>query len=593
MSTMKAILGVGCALTVSAGAFGQGGQGREQGTYDDSITRIEHAISAYLNVDEIKNILSPGEYSEWPLSLKTGQVVIAKTGQVVIAEARSDAFDPALEIVDSGGKVLISNDDRYPGDQRPLLLWRCAQDGAYKLRAMCFHDRSGGQFFLRYKVYDEIDLEVGKVAEKACSGPTDFLCRITMKGGDVRRLTFETPNEEYAEPTIGATISSTGLPDIDLARPFDAAVTNSLMAPVDGDYYVLALDRRSGNCKMRIGLQAVTPATLAAQKGQMIGSAKTGMPAVWALPVKAGQVLEARACNLDPDCRLIVGEKPDISKFDISKNEKNPFFPKSKEQQPSQGPAIVSLPARARDQRIAVFVAERDTTLWVATDGQGPAKKQYTVSVIVAPRSCVDGQDLKGQLRIGNTDYWAFEAKSGDVMAFNTSATNFAERTVVLDPNLAIVWSGEAGPDQAAMSWNYVVSTPGRYLVAISALGNGGGGSYSLLRRVFPAKEFAIGSPASGQIDVGGPVQVWKFAAKPGQPLLIHWKSSNPSYSLAMRNDLGEDVFPAVTRVDNQSEFSILTVNKPSSFLVVLVPNGTPATYSIELSHLPGYAKGG
>ncbi|MEQ1936304.1 MAG: hypothetical protein ABL962_20810, partial [Fimbriimonadaceae bacterium] len=93
-----------CATAVSqggggfgggAGAFqgGQGGrgQGNRQQEYDRSTQAIENRINSYLTTEEIKNILTPGEYSEWPMKLKAGQVVIA--------EARSDAFDPALEVV--------------------------------------------------------------------------------------------------------------------------------------------------------------------------------------------------------------------------------------------------------------------------------------------------------------------------------------------------------------------------------------------------------------------------------------------------------------------------------------------------------------
>src|SRR5260370_128290 len=82
--------------------------------------------------------LPPGEYCEWILKLKPGQIVFA--------EAHSEAFDAALEIVGEDKKVLASNDDRFPGDQSPLLCWRCEKEGSYALHVRCFHDKSGGQF---------------------------------------------------------------------------------------------------------------------------------------------------------------------------------------------------------------------------------------------------------------------------------------------------------------------------------------------------------------------------------------------------------------------------------------------------------------
>ena len=142
------MIALSCAL--AAAAFGgQGGQSRNMREMDGSANSIEQGISVYLNGEEIKTILSPGEFCEWTLNMKVGQVVVG--------EARSDAFDPALEVVDHANKVVAQNDDRYPGDQRPLLFWRCDQEGIYALHLRCFHDKSGGQAFVRFKVYNSVD----------------------------------------------------------------------------------------------------------------------------------------------------------------------------------------------------------------------------------------------------------------------------------------------------------------------------------------------------------------------------------------------------------------------------------------------------
>ena len=56
-----------------------------QQPYDTSADAIEQRLHQYLKGPEVKNILTPGEYSEWPLTLKAGQVVIS--------EARSPLAD--------------------------------------------------------------------------------------------------------------------------------------------------------------------------------------------------------------------------------------------------------------------------------------------------------------------------------------------------------------------------------------------------------------------------------------------------------------------------------------------------------------------
>src|ERR1700722_3148256 len=114
------------AAALAAICPAQGGQNNDLRDAGGRIRAIEDLLSRYLNGDEIRSVLSPGEFSSFPLNLKAGEIVVS--------EARSDAFDPALEIVDDKNKVVAYNDDRYPGDQRPLLFWRCDHDGAYALR---------------------------------------------------------------------------------------------------------------------------------------------------------------------------------------------------------------------------------------------------------------------------------------------------------------------------------------------------------------------------------------------------------------------------------------------------------------------------
>jgi hypothetical protein len=584
---VSALLSAALVLAQQGGAGGGGPQGRgggaQQEQYDGSVYAIERAISTYLDGNEIKNILTPGEYSEWTLPLKAGQVVIA--------EARSEAFDPALEIVDGAAKVLASNDDRYPGDQRPLLLWRCEVAGTYAIRARSFQNKAGGQFFLRFRTYDSVDAGSEAVIESTVKNDGAFLIRVPMKAGQIKQIYFELPNpEKYMRPSLGITISPIGLPDIGLSRSLNPIVSDVVMAPVDGNYYVVANPGGWGGTLVRIGTREITPSPLTAAGETRSAKAPNNAPRVWTLSVKKGEVLEVSTPELDVNSRLVLAEEPDISKFDLKKPETNPFFPHTAGNPQEEMPAFMLLPSRSRDGRILVFAALRDAKLWVGTNAAGEKDKHFTLTVKPAPKELPEAAPSGNKLRIGNTDYWAFEAKVGDVMTFNSTATGFAEDIVFLDPDFAQIRHWQAQPDQMSTSWNHIVSKPGRHLVAISSIGGGGGGDYSLARKVFRPKEFGKGTPARGTMEAGQ-VQVWKFTAKPEEPLLIRWNSSDWNYSIAIRNEMGHDVGLPLTHVDEKNRFGILKVQKPTTFLIVLIPGASKAQYSIELNDLPGYGK--
>lgn len=554
--------------------------GPAQDRYNALVGNIDGQIGAYLNGEEIKNILTPGEFSEWPLKLKAGQVVIA--------EARSDAFDPALEVVDSTGKVMDSNDDRYPGDQRPLLLWRCQTDGAYHLRVRCFLNKAGGQFFVRFNIYDTLDLKPDAMSEASWDKPTSFLLHLQMKAGDIRQIVRERPNGEYINADWSNAISPTGLPDINLTRPLDGALPNAIMAAVPGDYYVLANYSGGGKHKIRVGLRTISAEPLKDENGVLVGSAQAGKGALWTVAVKKGQLLEVAVPALNLNAAIVASRVPDISKYDLSKPETNPFTPEAAPKERSKEP-YVEMPARARDFRRNVFLITQDATLWLATNGAGPEGKPYTLEVKPAAKPLPGPESAK--LRIGNTDYWSFQGSVGDALSFKTAAVDFAENVVVFDPDMNNIYSTEADPDQDSLAWNLTAVKSGRYTIAVSSIGDGGGGTYSIDRKVTPAKEFAIGDPATGEMTKDGQLQVWKFSVKPDEPVLMRWKSTEWNYSISVHDNRGRDFNLRLTAVDGNTKFGIIKVAEPTSILIVLNTKGN-AKYSIDLSDLPGYGKG-
>lgn len=558
---------------------GQGGGGR-QNQYDRSVAGIEAAIARYLDSDEIKNILTPGEYSEWPLTMKEGQVVIA--------EARSDAFDPALEVVDGKGNVLATNDDRYPGDQRPLLLWRCEKAGSYSLRGRCFRDKAGGQFFLKSVVYDSMDVK-SEPTEREVSGDSRTLLRIPMKRGEIEQVITGGETERHYYVTLNSRISPIGLPQVDLAQGrLEAVADGCLLAPVDGDYYVLATvsgGRPKGLLRART--RRIDPMKLAA--GPQNAKSNTGGPVLWSIPAKNQEMIRATV-DLDPGRQLVVVEEPDLSKYDLKTAETNPFFPQiRKEDAPEPVAAFSTLPGRARDERVVVLVAQRDAKLWFAADAR-VNRKECSLQIEEASRPFASGT-VSEKLKIGNIDYWAFDAKVGDVLRLSATSTGFAEQVVLRGPELGEMWSAWSVQDKEALTQNFVIPRPGRYLVAVSCLGDGGSGDYTLTRTTFSAREFKKGTPATGVIE-GEQVQVWKFTATYDDPVLLHFHRTGPAFSISVYDDKGARSGIPLSSVGKDHSYGVLKTEEQSrTYVLVFVSTTGKSQYTLELLDLPGFPK--
>lgn len=565
------------ALTLIASSLSFGQQGGRQGEYQgDSVQAIERGISTVLSVPESKSVLTPGEFNEWPQKLKAGQVIIA--------DARSDAFDPGLEIVDDKGKSLASNDDRYPGDQRPLVIWRCDRDGDYAVRVRCFRDKSGGQFFLRFRVFDSIDLVNPQPVERDVDGRAPFLLHVPMQAGQIKDVV----SGGDVSTTFNLVLTPVGLPERtpSLAEALSPAIL-ALVAPVGGDYYLMMTPngRARSRAKVRFAVREFVPTALTGG----VGKSATKSPVIWKLPVKAGENLEATLSGLSVDCRFRVSEAIDFKKFDVSKPETNPFFPQPPRPSSDERPLITLLRGREGDSRIAAFHVNRDGDLWLATDGAAPNAGEFSIRVYPAAPTFDEERTNRGKLRIAKTDYWAFDANAGDVMTIESVSTGFSQQIGVLDPDLAMIHAVEPGLDETSARWQMTIQKPGRYLVSMSCLGNGGGGDYALTRKSFHPKEFTLASPATGSI-AKGDVQVWKFTATPDSPLLVKWTSSNWNYEVSIYDDKGRPTSFQRDAVDDHQRFGILKVGKPQTFVIVLVGSGERSRYSIEFAPLPGFA---
>jgi hypothetical protein len=394
--------------------------------------------------------------------------------------------------------------------------------------------------------------------------------------------------------TLRQKISPIGLPDVELAAPLypttgDPAArvrgANVLMAPVTGNYYILADLWAADRGLLRASAVELVPGKLA--EGTSSVKANTDTPGVWTLAVKKGQFIQVSTPELHLQSTLVVAEMPDVSKFDVSKPETNPFYPRLKGTEPEPGPALVRMAARARDPRVLLFIAQRDATLWIASNGAGPDNTQYTLNVMPAAKTYAETGELRSKLQVGNTDYWAFDAKVGDVMTLSSSTVSFSQQLVLHDPDLQSLWDLQAVPDQTTLSGLLIVTKPGRYLTAISSLGDGGGGDYTVSRTVFASKEFGKGKPAQGQI-AEGEVQVWKFTVPANDPLLLKWKSSNWGYSISVYLEDGARSSLPLTAIDDTSRYGILKVDKPTTYLIVLTGTRGGGQYSIEVTDLPG-----
>ena len=545
------------------GGFGGGGAGQGQGggmQGPDGNDGSNQRSMPYLSQRETTSILTPGEFVEWELNLKKGQVVMA--------EARSDAFDPAMEIVE-GDRVIIDNDDRYPGDQRPLLLWSCPKDGKYLLRVRSFRGRAGGQVFSRHVQLDCQDLKFGHNRLAPPEGEA-FLYRVALKQGDYVQARCEVPGGIWV-PIRSVRISPVGLPYTDLVPGLAPAIDGAICAPVDGDYYLYVQGgyaRSFSINPLSISLEKllIEPIT----KVPTDSVRKAGIGAVWSMDLKKGDFMEFDSREGRFNGGVYFDEAPDFTKFDP---KAHPFAPKPAR----EGASYVEMPLRGSGRSCVGILAHADTKLWIANWGSTPNPPRLSVK---PASSALGGNRAEGRMNINHVQWWAFDANPGDVVKLTATGKGFASKIRVQAPDLQEVAERATFNEEERSEVVFVARHGGRHLIAVSCEGHGGTGTYAIDREVVPPQNLDQKASLSGTLKAGE-VRVFKITMQPGPVKLLKFMGS-ASYQIT--EPTGQAQGLSGFSIGN-ARYYYGVFSAPTSYLIVLQGGGS--TYNLSFVDPP------
>jgi|GEM_PF-1482457 len=579
----------------SAGFQGSGQQNEIQ-----TAQTIQNEIDKYLNSNPITAILTPGEFVEYTLKLKKDEVVIA--------DAKSDAFDPALEVVDGKGKVLGQNDDRYPGDQRPLLLWRAPAEGTYFLHVTSFRNKAGGEFTVRFNTYQSFTLTTDKTSQYQINKDQDkgkpILLRESLKAGEVATIRESRPSPSFFsnELIFGQYIFENGLPVPSTYFPFPT-ISNLpiLVAPVSGDYYVLINPMKISDPNQETNFWVQKSVTQKIDSGPQSLSVQSNSneAKIYELSMKKLDFLSARISGSDRNYfALMAITKPDFNAFDLSDSTKNPFFPGFTQNSDSQ--KLTIMPVRPVDPRYVDFYALADQTIWIASREAALNPAGYNLAIGPAAEPLPANGSIRQKLQIGWTNYSRVPLDEGDIMTLTMTANGFRPRIHIFDPSLRTLSDSSLPLDDYLYKTEIEPTMSGKYIVAISCVGDGGKGDYSLSAALHPPRTLSIGSPGLGTIEPDQ-VQVWKFTVLPSDPVILHLNDPSGHCSFRFANNEfqgypqdqinGSQIIRQIEYIDATDSIAIMNPDKPTTYTLIVHGYAKGSNYSITLEPILHHGK--
>jgi len=430
-------------------------------------------------------VLTPGDHYDLTLKMRKGETLLAG--------ASSDAFDPALSVMDAKGKELFKNDDREEGDQSPFVAYRFVEAGTYTLRVLSYHSVAGGKFTLTYRSFVALDPGLGDViTERAPMTDTDRRGRVAFripakKGGfyDLRSV-YEKRGQSTYVVSFNRMVGPTGVEHNDFKRipgPDSAIVFQAL---ADGDYYVEYSS--NGGQAFKTSFREVATVT-AKDSGEMAIDLDPGELKIVEFPVAKNQIIRTT-----------------ITGAAIEDTMSAPTSPSARTER-GQDPAYGTDPMwtwfllnvdSSRDV-VRIFNAE-GTALEAIRSIRDQGKQTVSFKNTESLPAWNSGEDLKSTLGIGESKLFLIQSTKSDLMRVFAGSKTFQPRLDIfrLDGELANSLSNRsthtAGDD-------LYFPDAGTFVVRLTCDGFGGSGAYEMKRESLKATPYTLGSPTTMKLD--------------------------------------------------------------------------------------------
>lgn len=439
------------------------------------------------------NILTPGQPSEWALTVKEGETLVAN--------ATTTNFDPALQIVDEKGVVLAENDDIELGIQDARLLFRFPKAGAYKLLVKAFKGAGGGQFRLTMRRFVSTDIRIGARTTSASSNARGQYFRFTAEAQQTLILSLQSgtpPTVAVFSPT-GEQLELSGMAG-DGTRGRQPRA--SFRAELKGDYYARVVS--TSPFALTIAAARIAPLSLGSAPSPR--RLEAGGMDIWTFEGMAGDFIRVSAKA--KGIRVTAQLQPRAAKDALTGDELEELEGNPK----AQG-------------ELVVFVKKSGPFELTIAQPLGQAVDYVLTSTRTVP-TWNTGAPRQEVLTLGGADYYLVEGKAGEILRVEGVTEQFDIALELYNRSGETLSSNDDGGKDRNALLTVLLAKTDTYLLRVRSFGFGGSGAYQLRRAPDPVRPLTIGEKETGSLGVDVS-DIWSFTGKAGKTLILSVRSAD------------------------------------------------------------------
>ncbi len=500
-------------------------------------------------------------------SIETGGTreynLTAREGETVIVAVTSSNFNPMVEIVSASGGRIAQNDDVRAGEQDAVLLARLSSAGAYRLRVTASPSASGaqtraGEYEITVRRFVPVQAEVGGRVEGTLGTGLKQWHRFSADAGQTlvvaaRSSAFPATVEIYAQNgeavapesvDVGAGEGESG--GVLVFRAQQAGTYYARIAPTTGG--------QAGN-NYSLTIAPVRTAPLAAGGTSAARRLDAGGFDIYTFQGATGEVVRVTA-RTEGAAGVTVRIVPATSGDGAAIPEAADAAPdgqrrRGRANQPSSSsstevtliPSVTALPVSTKATGEAVALLAAAGTYQVVVSQASGLPVEYTLATSRPLNTFRNEGESTGTLALGSSDFWAIDGGAGGqgIARIEGLSDQFDARLEIYGPSGGLLGANDDGAGGRNAGLSFLMNDPGRYILRIHSLGDGGSGTYRLRRGANPARRLTLGERTEGVLQPDG-TEIYSFQGRAGQSVIITVRSTAFDPKVALHAPDGSEV---------------------------------------------------
>lgn len=497
-------------------------------------------------------------------SIETGQTreytMNAREGETLIVSVTSSNFNPAIEIVGASGSAVAQNDDVRAGEQDAVLLTRLANAGAYRVRVRASTQTTGGQtrageYELTVRRFVPTQAETGGRVTGTLGRSLKQWHRFQADAGQtlavaVRSSVFNPTVEIYA-PNGEAVV-----PDPIDTGAGEGAGRSIFRSAQAGTYYARVAPATEGQANANqassnytLTIAPVRTSTLNIGTANSSRRLETGGLDLYTFEGAANEIIRVQATAPSPgvSVRIVpvptgdVGAIPEAATAPEGQNRTRATRPPSSSSEITSIASVTALPVSPKATGEAVAMLSAAGTYQVVVLQPTGLPVEYTLTSSRPLSTFRDGGESTGTLALGGSDFWAIGGGATGIARLEGMSEQFDVRLELYSPNGSLVGANDDGAGGRNAGLTYLRNDPGRYILRVHSVGDGGSGAYHLRRGANPARGLRLGERTEGTMPPDG-TEIYSFEGRAGQSVIITVRSTEFDPKVALHGPDGAEL---------------------------------------------------